>query len=124
MIEQSLDYRRINRLATWAPLFISNEWKYLVERQGDLDVGLWGFQKDRDGYRVHAGMGADCMGKKAIQSLKGAIAWIFKNTEAKAVYAVIPEDNKPASIVAIQAGLWYTKTEGNYRFYEVTKWVD
>ena len=110
MIEQTQDYRRVNRLATWQPVFISNDWEYLVEKNNELDLGVWGFQPDGDGYRVHAGMGKDCLGKKAIESLKNAIAWIFKNTESKAVYAVIPEENKPASVVAIGAGLCYTKT--------------
>lgn len=124
MLERVSDYRRINRIATWHPVFVTNEWIYLIEKEEGIDLGLLAFEKDRDGYRFHLAMGIKCRGQKAIESIKRAIDWIFENTEAKAIYAVIPEDNKPASIVVIQAGLCYTKTEDKYRYYEVMRWVD
>jgi len=124
MLEHVKDYRRINRIAIRKPVFLSDEWIYLINCEKGDDIGLIEFEKDRDGYRVHLAMGIECRGAKAVESLKMAIEWIFENTKAKAVYAVVPEENKKASVVVIQAGLWYTKTENNYRFYEVMRWVD
>ena len=124
MIEVTEDYRRINRVITWKPVFISSEWVYLIERDNGQDVGVWGFQEYRDGYRFHAGMGEDCRGKDAIESLKRAIAWMFENTKASVIYALIPDNGKASratAVVVIHAGLCYKNKVDGQRLFEVIK---
>jgi hypothetical protein len=121
MIQKTQDYRRLHRIEHWEPLFISQDWIYLIEHREGLDLGFWGFEKNRDGYRIHAAM-QYCKGKGAVESAKRSFSWIFENTEAKAIYAAIPEDNRAAAVVAVRSGMCYAKTEDKTRHYEVRKW--
>ena len=95
MIERTLDYRIVNRLASWK-VRISRECVYLLEKTGEEIQGLWSFEKYLDGIRIHADMGAKCRGRKAIESAKDAFGWVFKNIPVNVIYAGIPADNKPA----------------------------
>ena len=118
MIERTQDYRRARRLAGF-PLTISSEVVYLIEREGGEDLGLWTLHKHKDGLMIHADMGLKCRGRKAIESLKMAFGWVFKEFGVNTIYAGIPQENKPSCQVAVKAGMNYTGLNNNLRFFEV-----
>jgi hypothetical protein len=118
MIERTFDYRRILRLVPWSPV-ISRKFYYLIAKGKGKDLGLWSFQPDRDGLRIHADLGPECRGKDAVESARAAFKWIFENTVNKIIYAGIPEENKPACLVASRAGMKFIRNENGRRKYEV-----
>ena len=118
MIERTEDYRRAKRFISW-PLVISNSFYYLMEIEGIEDIGVWTLHPHKDGVMVHADMGQNCRGRKAVESLKAAFKWIWDNTPFKSIYAGIPADNKPACQVASKAGMGYAGNSGTLRLFEL-----
>ena len=53
MIERSQDYRRIKRLSDWDDLIISDDCFYLIEDNGEKDLGIWIFHPHEDGLMCH-----------------------------------------------------------------------
>jgi len=114
MIERTLDYRKVCRLAPWKPMISSENAIYLL----DDKVNLWAFERYIDGWMIHAQMSLECRGRKAVESAKRAFKWIADNTGSRNIYAGIPVDKKPACYVASWAGMQYSHTKDNKRFYK------
>ena len=120
MIERTLDYRRVKRLAPW-PLVISSKVIYLIDRQDNEDVGLWTFHEFLDGFKIHADLGPKCRGKNAIQSIKESFKWIFNSFSVDTIYAEIPVKNKCACLIAAHSGMEFTEHKDNFRFYKLRR---
>ncbi len=118
MIERTLDYRIVNRFASW-PVIISSKVFYLMEQDSKENLGLWALHEHEDGVMIHADMGSKCRGKKAVESAKNAFKWIFRNTGFSRIYAGIPKDNKPACRVASLAGMQFIGLNNNLRNFEL-----
>ncbi len=122
MIERTFDYRRIHRLAQEVPI-ISNRLYFLIEMEKDKDIGLWTLHRCEGGLRIHADMGVDCRGKKAIASARSAFNWVFKNTNYDIIYAGIPVKEKAACQIASRAGMNFKRFFNGEKVYEVKKWA-
>lgn len=118
MIEETKDFRRVKRVTGLMPL-LSPDVIYLVETEKSGDVGIWLLHPYAKGFMIHAGMGLECRGAKAIDSLKRAIEWGFKNLKCPNIYARIPIISKPACQVAARAGMEMVGKTGNGKLYKV-----
>ena len=115
MIERTFDYRKVRKIASWKPI-ISSDVIYLL----DDDQDLWAFHEHLDGLMIHAELSVNRRGKDAVISARRAFKWIFENTDAKKIYAVIPDDRKAACYMARWSGMKFTHKEDTERCYEVS----
>jgi len=123
VIEVAKDYERVRRLAN-EPVIKSPMVGYLIEKQGDEDIGLWTIHRYRQTgcVQVHVDMTPKCLGRKAIDSAKRLFKWVFDNLGCPSVFAEIPKGNKLACLIAVQSGMKPVGiTEDNYRIFEVRK---
>ncbi len=120
MIERTFDFRRVNRLTVKPPI-ISNELLFLVENVGNQDIGLWTLHHFENGFMIHADLGIQCRGLRAIQSARRAFQWIFENSRCKFIYALIPKNNRPACQIAVKSGMEFIKELPKGRFFKVEK---
>ena len=120
MIERTEDYRIVNRLAGKWRVVVSSEFFYLLETNGKEALGLWTLHKHRDGVMIHSDMGPKCRGRKAIDSFKSAVKWIFNNTDFRKIYAGIPKGNRPACRMASLAGMRYTGVSAKFKCFELS----
>lgn len=118
MIERCLDYRRVKKFPGCS-ICVSDEVYYLMETKDGVDLGVWSLFPWRDGVSIHADLGPKCRGKDAKESAKSVFKWIFDNTFYKIIYAFIPNNTRPAQIMASIAGMEYMHTESNFRFYKI-----
>ena len=80
MIERSRDYRRIKHMGAWDNLIISDDCYYLIESDGEKDLGIWLFHPHEDGLMVHVNFLKEYRGRTATQSAKDAFRWVLKNS--------------------------------------------
>jgi len=123
MIERSLNYRRIKKLIDW-PLIVSSKIIYLIESDKSGDKGVWSFFKNNDGsngYMIHADMGKNCRGKRAIQSARIAFKWIFDNTGADFIKAEISRERIDVCSMAYHAGMKSFGLKNNLRHFKITR---
>ena len=120
MIERSINYRRIKKLVKW-PLIISNKFFYLIDKETDIDRGLWSFEPWGKGLRIHSDMKEDFKGKEAIESAKEAFRWIFKNTGAEFIRAEISRENMKACFVASWSGMKSLGVKDNVRAFRIMR---
>lgn len=120
MIERCMDYRRVKKLVEW-PLVISSEIIYLIDRVEDMDRGLWSFEPEGEGMKIHADLQPGCRGRKAIESAKEAFKWIFENTKAAFIYAGIPANNRAACYVATWAGMKTLGVNDNIKAFKIKR---
>lgn len=116
MIERCLDYRRVKRLSDWN-VVVSQDFYYLVERENGIDLGMWCVHPWRDGALGHVSMGKDCRGRKAVESGKNALKWLFENTEFDKIYAVSPNEIRAAQLVAARVGMECIGADEENRYY-------
>lgn len=129
MIEHCKDFRRVKKLTDANPMKDHGPWRlsiardifYLVEVEDGKDIGAWAFEPYEDGYQMHAAMSDDCRGRKAVASGLDAIAWLFGNTDANAVYAGIPVELKHAHAIPRAAGLRFIGIKDDLRCYEMRR---
>lgn len=119
MIERLTDYRVVKRVVPWR-VRIGEKFIYLAEKAGENVLGIWSYEPYEDGLRIHADLGKECRGSKAIYSAIRSFSWIFRNTEARAIYAGIPASNRPACQVASRAGMDYAWFDKNGE--ETVRW--
>lgn len=93
----------------------------MIENQNGKDLGLWMLEPYFNGLRIHADLGKECRGKKAVESAKAVFNWVFQNTENNVVYAEIPKENKPACRIAAWAGMRHVGIETDKRIFEIKK---
>ncbi len=121
MIERSMDFRRIKRLAPWA-LCISDKVYYLIDSVNGEDVGIWLFHPNSGGFQVHAYMTEGHRGRRAAQSVRECFTWIFTHTDAKKIVAAIPRTYKEVHVMARHVGMKFdgfdTRT---FRCYSLDK---
>jgi len=120
MIERSLNYRRIKKLINW-PLIVSTKIIYLIQSENGIDQGLWSFEPEQNGVKIHATMGVDCRGKKAIQSAKKAFKWVFDNTGAEFIFASISRERKDVCYMAHFAGMKSLGAKDNMRIFKLKR---
>lgn len=122
MIERCTDYRRIQRFPDWR-INISSDVYYLMETDGDKDLGVWTFHpwgsSHKFGLLIHASLGSGCKGKDAKASARSAFYWIFTNTDCREIWAAIPNDKRPAQFMASWAGMKYQYKDDNKRYYRI-----
>lgn len=121
MIHRCKDYRRIKKLIFWEPVFISDKIIYLVETQDGKDLGVWSLHKYLDGYMIHADMGQDCRGKRGKNSMLSAFKWMFDNMAIANIYAKVNRSHKAAQRMATMAGMVFTHSNNDNRFFQVKK---
>ena len=98
-LERTQDYRRVKRITDANPmadsppwtLVISSDFIYLIETDGDKDLGLWVFEPEEDHYLMHSAMTPECRGRNAIESGLNAIGWLFENRDVNAILAPVPK---------------------------------
>lgn len=128
MIEHTRDFRRVKRLSDANPPFGLDPWDikiqhdvfYLVEKN-KKDIGVWCFEPHEEGYLMHAAMGPECRGGKAVSSALDAIDWFFTNTSNDHFFAAVPEQYKHVHVICRNTGLWHLKNKDRYRVYTMTK---
>lgn len=128
-LERTQDYRRVKRVTDANPMQDRDEWNlvissryiYLVENDGEKDVGVWCFEPHEDVYLMHTAMTKDCRGKKAIDSGLNAIGWLFENSEVDAILAPVPKRLRHAQIIPRRAGLKVYDDDGRIRTYIMTR---
>lgn len=101
-------------------MIISSECFYLLETNGKEALGLWSLHKHQDGVMIHADMGPKCRGRKAIESFKSAVDWIFRNTNFTKIYAGIPKENRAACRMASLAGMRFTGLSAKFKCFELS----
>lgn len=128
-LERTQDYRRVKKIAdenpmqdgdTWNPV-VSSEYIYLIEVEGEKDVGLWIFEPEENYFLMHACMGSKCRGRKAVESALDAIGWLFENTDVDAILAPIVKNFRHARIIAQRAGLKVYAENENLKAYIMTR---
>jgi len=118
LITRCVDYRIIKRFLDNHHL-ITNKVIYLLECD-PVPIGLWSFHQDEDGLRIHANMGIDCRGRKAIDSAKRAFEWVFQNTDYPVVYARIEKQEPCARFIARQC-MTFLYADDERHHYEIRK---
>ena len=114
MIERSFDYRKIKKIISYSPV-ISSEFIYLI----DDDIGVFSYEKYKDGYLVHANVLKK--GKAAVESAKKSFEWIFNNTTTDIIYAVIKRNNRATCHFAVQAGMNRTHDDEQFNYFNIKK---
>lgn len=128
-LERTQDYRRVKRVADANPMKDRDEWNlvissryiYLIENDGENDLGAWCFEPHEDRYLMHAAMGPDCRGRKAIDSGLDAIGWMFENSDIDAILAPVPKRLRHAQIIPQRAGLKVYDEDDSIRTYIMTR---
>ena len=120
MIARLSDYRRIRKLRK-GPVLVSEEAFYLSEEEGGASVGLWSFIPAGDTLTIHADLGPECRGKKALESAREALSWVFGHTEHRSIYANIPNTRRHAQFMCIWSGFKCIGYSETMRFYKTTK---
>ena len=118
MIERCFDYRRIKKFPEWK-VQVSREIYYLMEIQDGKDLGVWTLHEGFDGMLIHASLGEGCRGRDAVNSARNAFHWIFDNTFCTKIYACIPNDKRPAQLVAKWAGMAWQYNDEDKRYYKI-----
>ena len=122
MIQHCVDYQRIKALYPKGMRMVeSNKILYLIEKEGDNDLGLWALYRYKDGVVIHAQMGIKCRGKKALDSMKNAFKWVFSALKIDRIYAEIPKENKHACVMAVNSGMEFMNAENDNRIFEVQR---
>lgn len=116
MIERCQDYRRVKKFLA-SDMVVSDKIIYLMETKDDKDLGVWTMDPFLDGFNVHAKMGPECRGRKAVASLRAAFEWVFENTGHDKIYAAIPNSKRAAQMVASWSGMVAVKTNETHRGY-------
>jgi len=106
--------------AEWKPV-ISSNYIYLMEADQGKDLGVWIFEPEEDYFLMHACMGPNCRGAKAVKSARNAIRWLFKNTDADAILAPIAKSFRHASIIARRTGLRVHSENESGKAYIMTR---
>lgn len=120
MIERSQDYRRIKKL-TDHELIVSCEVFYLIVVTSGVDLGVMLFHPYKDALLMHVEMTLGCRGRIASNAYREAMDWIFENTPFGVIYGEIPEDNRPAHLMARKAGASFDGIEDGLRLYSIRK---
>lgn len=123
MIERCMDYRRIKKFINW-PLVISSKIIYLIQSDNGKDEGVWTFFKNNDGsnsYIIHADMGEEVKGRKAVESGKAAFKWIFDNTKVDFIFASIEQHRKDVCLMAVHAGMKSLGLNGDFKNYKLMR---
>lgn len=128
-LERTKDYRRVKNITDQNPideqvewqLVISSRYIYLVENDGEKDVGVWCFEPYEGRYLMHTAMTKDCRGKKAIDSGLNAIGWLFENSEVDAILAPVPKRLRHAQIIPRRGGLKVHHEDDRIRTYIMTR---
>ena len=129
MLEHTRDFRRIKKLAElypaknigpW-PMLISRDVHCFIEVENGKDLGVWAFEPCEDGYMMHAAMGPDCRGRKALHSGLKAIEWMFANTDCECVVAATPVDLKHTHVLPRVAGFQFREIKDGMRHYMLFK---
>lgn len=124
MIEPCRDYRRVKRLSDrfaddpWR-IIVSNDCHYLMEVEDGEDLGVWGFHPCTGGMEIHAVMSEKCRGKRAAESARAAISWVFDNTDTDEVFACIPNEQRHVRTLAVDVGLCYKSEHTGHRLYSM-----
>lgn len=126
MIEHTRDFRRVKRLVEAYPpegykplgVGIGSDIYYLIEGE---DLGVWAFEPHQEGYLMHAAMGPDCRGQKALESGLCAIGWMFNNTDAETIIAATPVELKHTHVLPRYAGFRFVRVEDGMRCSVLTK---
>ena len=138
MISRTYDYRRIKRLddlidiqisyADWATLDerrdftflpVSIKYIYLIETVDGRDKGYWMFEPREDNFVIHVKMSPSYRGKKALTSLRNALAWVFEETKATKVMAYILKNQRAVSTLAFAGGFRLVSKTKAGSLYEV-----
>lgn len=98
-------------------MVISADYFYLIEEQDGKDVGLWHFHEWKDGVALHVAMTEACRGRRALESGKAALRWIFDNTDFRKVYAAT--EVRAAQFMAVWIGMKFLYVEQGHRVYMV-----
>lgn len=120
MIERSQDYRRIKKL-TDHKLVVSFETFYLIVTASGVDVGLICFQPFYYGLIMHVEFAKGFGGKFAADAYLEGMEWVFENTTYPIIYGEIPEENKPACLMARKTGASFDGIEDGLRLYSIRK---
>jgi hypothetical protein len=119
VIERTQDYRILTRLLSQKPVF-SDDIYYLLEKEGSEILGVWACVKMRNAIVIHADMGPNCRGMKAVDSAKEAFKWLFKNVRVEKIYAKIEKEKKAACQIASRAGMKLVDSNKDSKLYEVS----
>lgn len=120
MIERSQDYRRIKKL-TDEKLLISSEAFYLIAVASGIDVGVVLFHPYKDALLMHVEFTMGYRGRLASNAYREALAWIFENTAFDIIYGEIPQENRPAHLMARKVGACFDGIEDNLRLYSMRR---
>lgn len=120
MIERSQDYRRIKRL-TDEKLIVSREVYYLIVVASGVDVGVMLFHPYKNALLMHVDMTLACRGRLAANAYVEAMVWVFENTDAHVIYGEIPEENRPAQLMARKTGASFNGIEDGLRLYSIRR---
>jgi hypothetical protein len=130
MIERTQDYRIVKRITNENPMEGTTEWDltisdkvfYLLEVVDGNALGVWAFEPAPDGsYEMHAAMGKDCRGAKAVQSGLNAISWLYENTKCNDIVAPVPVHLKHAQRIPRCAGLVYRGIDEGRKIYTMDR---
>lgn len=122
MIERSKDYRRIKRLR--GDLIVSGDFYYLIENDGEKDLGVWTFHPHQNGLMGHVNFLEGFRGRIATQSAKDAFQWIYDHTAFTIIYAVIPNEKKRVQMFACAIGFKFHSSDENNRGYILGRPID
>lgn len=122
MIFRCTDYRRIKAFPEWT-VCVSDKLYYLMDTRDGADIGLWTFHEAEDGAAMHASFGLGCTGKYIKDSAKDAIKWMFENTDYNVIYAAIPNDKRPARIMAVSVGMEFMYKDDDKRYYQIKNFM-
>jgi len=118
MIERCTDYRRIKEFPEWT-MCVTDKIYYLMDTRDGIDLGLWTFHEAKGGAAMHASFGLGCTGKYIKNSAKDAIKWMFENTNYDAICAAIPNDKRPAQVMAVSVGMEFMYKDETKRYYQI-----
>lgn len=118
MLERVTDYRRIKRLAPWK-LVASSEIIYLIAVDRGVDVGVICFEALGGHLSMHVEL--QYRGKKAAQSCRDAISWVFQNTDWDIIHAEIPEEYRNVHYMATHVGFEFCGIQDKLRTYSVKR---
>ena len=123
MIERATSYRRVKALAPDWDLIVSDKVYYLVEMEGDEDIGVIAFHPcDVNSLMMHVELGEKCRGKRAVQAYKNAFDWMFANTDVEKLIGRIPKEYKHARVMARHVGAMFDEIDvDGLVCYSVTK---
>ena len=124
MIERSKDFRRIKRIGCWDDLFITDDCHYLIENDGEKDLGVFLYHPCDDGIMAHINFQEGSRGSIAAESARNSFAWIFDNTSFNIIYALIPEEKKRVHMFACSVGFKFISCGDDGRRYSLERPID